>query len=199
LFAAEEEEDATLLLPLFPAAGWTFSLALLATMTALADVAVPVPPFVPLSANVLTPSQFPSSSPRSSTSLPIVVAALPDDDDAACSLSSLALFAAMSARLSFSLVGLVGTLITADVLDLVGVRYGVWGGSDEEDEEEGGGAPTKEGVVDCAMASIGSPSTLPLVVNEDSVTLGAVAVAFPFTPSSPDCGAIEATPPGALH
>lgn len=190
LFAAEEEEDATLLLPLFPAAGWTFSLALLATMTALADV---------LSANVLTPSQFPSSSPRSSTSLPIVVAALPDDDDAAGSLSSLALFAAMSARLSFSLVGLVGTLITADVLDLVGVRYGVWGGSDEEDEEEGGGAPTKEGVVDCAMASIGSPSTLPLVVNEDGVTLGAVAVAFPFTPSSPDCGAIEATPPGALH
>lgn len=190
LFAAEEEEDETLLLPLFPAAGWTFSLALLATMTALADV---------LSANVLTPSQFPSSSPRSSTSLPIVVAALPDDDDAAGSLSSLALFAAMSARLSFSLVGLVGTLITADVLDLVGVRYGVWGGSDEEDEEEVGGAPTKEGVVDCAMASIGSPSTLPLVVNEDGVTLGAVAVAFPFTPSSPDCGAIEATPPGALH
>jgi hypothetical protein len=40
----------------------------------------------------------------------------------AASLSSLALFAAMSATLSFSLVGFVGTLMTAEVLDLVGVR-----------------------------------------------------------------------------
>jgi hypothetical protein len=125
LFAAEEEEeDATDLFPLLPG-GWTFSLALLETMTAFEEVAAS--PALSPSAAALAPSPAPSSSTSTSSSwsstlfpVVVVVAVLPDDP--ACSLSSLALLAAMSAKLSFSLVGFVGTLITAEVLDLVGVR-----------------------------------------------------------------------------